>query len=147
MVTIGVNQLIINSAMYEHIYLENIQKLCKYSGKRDEQEQYKRVIESEMFSTSEEFTDNSPMSHRQYETVKNPSARKPIHQFLEALDAKPNTSVCIFCSSKSQNKAIIYRGMMLSCIPRRQGHPQINEQVKNILKFVLYNIFMLCRTQ
>ena len=52
--------------MYEHIYLENIQKLYKYSGKRDEQEQYKRVIGSKMFSTSEKFTDKIPMSHRQY---------------------------------------------------------------------------------
>ena len=36
MVTIGVDQSLSNSAMYEHICMENIKKLYKYAVKCDE---------------------------------------------------------------------------------------------------------------
>ena len=39
MVTIGFDQSLSNSAMYEHICLENIKKLYKSSGKFDDQQQ------------------------------------------------------------------------------------------------------------
>ena len=46
MVTIGVDQSLSNSAMYEHICPENIQKLYKYSGICGGQQHYKTIIES-----------------------------------------------------------------------------------------------------
>ena len=61
MVTIGIDQSLINSAMYEHICLENIKKLYTYAGKCDDQQQYKAIIEVELFSSLEIFTNNSPM--------------------------------------------------------------------------------------
>ena len=44
MVTIGVYQYLINSALCEHMCLESIKKLCKYDGKCDNQQQYKVII-------------------------------------------------------------------------------------------------------
>ena len=40
------------------------------SGKCDGQQQYKAILGSEMVSTTEGFTDNSPMSPSKFVTVK-----------------------------------------------------------------------------
>ena len=76
MVHIGVYQSLSNIAMYEHRCLENIKKLYKSGGKFDDQQQYRDITESAMVSTSEVFTDNSPMLPRKYVTVKTSSAIK-----------------------------------------------------------------------
>ena len=86
--------------MYEHTCLENIKKFYKYAVKCDDQQRYKAIIEVAMVSTPERFTDNSAISSRKSMTVKNPSARKPIIQFLDTLEFKPNTAVPRFCAGK-----------------------------------------------
>ena len=91
-VTIGVDQSLSNSAMYEHRYLENICKLYKISGKCDNQQQYKTILEASMVSTPEGFIENSPMSPSPSITVKQ-CAMKALRQFLEALDVKHKTDV------------------------------------------------------
>ena len=83
MVTIGVEQSLSNSVMYKHRCLENIKKLYRTTGKCDDQQQYKAILETAIVSTPEEFTDNSPMSPSQSVTVKKPSARKPLRQFWQ----------------------------------------------------------------
>ena len=100
MVIIGVDQSLSNSAMYEHRCLENIKKLYKNSVKCDNQQQKKEIIEAEMVSTPEGFTDISKMSPSQSVTAKIPSARKPLNQFLEALDVKHKTDVRRLGSAK-----------------------------------------------
>ena len=85
MVSIAIDQYLSNSAMYEHICLENINKLYKSAGKFDDQQQYKAIIEEEMVYTPVVFTDNSPMSPSQYMTMKNTSTRKSLRQFLDTL--------------------------------------------------------------
>ena len=45
MVTLVLDQLLSNSAMCEHICLENIKKLYKYSGECEYQQHYKAIIE------------------------------------------------------------------------------------------------------
>ena len=67
--------------MYEHRFLENINKLYKYSGKFDNQQHYKAIIETETVSNPEGFTDNSKISPSQSVIVENPSARKSLCQF------------------------------------------------------------------
>ena len=99
-VTIGVYQSSRNSAIYEHRCLENIKNLCKSSGKHDDQQQYKAILEAAMVSTTEIFTDNSPISSTQYGTLKKSSARKPLRQFLELLDVKHGTVLHMFCAAK-----------------------------------------------
>ena len=46
--------------MYEHGCPENINKLYKYAGKKDDQQQYKAIIESAMISTPDIFINNIP---------------------------------------------------------------------------------------
>ena len=52
MSTIEIYQKLSNSALYEHICLENTNKLYIFAGKCDEQQKYKAIIEEEMVSTS-----------------------------------------------------------------------------------------------
>ena len=101
-VDIVVDQSLSSSAMYEHRCLENIKKLYRSAGTFDEQQQFGSIIEAAMVSNLDGFTYDSPVSPRQSMTVKNPSARKSIHQFLDALDIKPNTDVRSFCANKSK---------------------------------------------
>ena len=93
MVTIVIYQLLISSALYEHVCLENINKLYKYAGKYDDQQQYKSIIETAMVSSIEVFIDNSPMPPRPSVTVKKPSTIKPLRKFTEAFDVKNKTAV------------------------------------------------------
>ena len=79
MFTIGVDQLLSNSALYEHINLENIKKLYTSARKCEDQQQYKTTLKAVMLSTPKVFTDKSPMSPVPSVTVKDPSARKSIH--------------------------------------------------------------------
>ena len=48
--TIGIDQSLINSALFEHMCLQNIKKLHKYTGKCDYQQQLKEIIEDAMVS-------------------------------------------------------------------------------------------------
>ena len=56
--------------MCGHICIENINKLYKYSGKCDYQQQYKAILEAEMVSTPEVLTDNSPIQPGPFVTIK-----------------------------------------------------------------------------
>ena len=62
MVTIGVEQLLSNSALDEMFFLENIRKLLKYAGRCDNKQHYEAIIEAAMVSTAEVITGNSPTS-------------------------------------------------------------------------------------
>ena len=74
--------------MYKHICLENIKKLYTYSGKCNDQLQFKAIIEASMVSTPEIFTDNSPMSPGPPMIAKKCSSIKSLHIFTEFLDVK-----------------------------------------------------------
>ena len=91
--------------MYEHRCQENINNLYKTAGRYYDQQQYKAILEATMVSTPEECNDKSTMKPNQYKS-KNPSLRKPPHQFLETLDVRHNTDVRRLGSSKAKRKAI-----------------------------------------
>ena len=93
--------------MYKHIYLLNINNLYKTAVKCDDHQQYKEIIEAAMVSTPEVFINNSPISYIQYVTVKKPSAIKPLHKFLEALDVKHKTFVHRLGDAKSKLNSIV----------------------------------------
>ena len=59
MVNIEVYQQLTNRALSKHKYLENIKKLYKSSDKCDDQNKYKDIIESGIFSTPEGLTKKS----------------------------------------------------------------------------------------
>ena len=88
MVTIGIEKSLRNSAIYEHLYLENIKKLYKHADKCDNQHHYKAIIESITVSAPEIFAVNSPKSPGPSVNVKNSSVRKPHHLFTEVFMSK-----------------------------------------------------------
>ena len=58
--TIGIDQLLSNSALFEHRCLQNIKKVYKRAGKCDGQQQLRHIIDAGVVYTSEGFTNNSP---------------------------------------------------------------------------------------
>ena len=72
-----------------------------------------------MVSTPELFTENSQISPSLSVTVKNPSARKSLRQFLDILEFKPKTYFSRFCVAKSKSKAIRSGSFFWSSIPKR----------------------------
>ena len=68
-------------------------KKYKSAGKCDDKNQYKSILEAEMVSTTDIFTDNNPMSPVPSVTVKKPSARNLICLFTEVFDFKQKTAV------------------------------------------------------
>ena len=129
MVIIGLDQSLSNSSLYEHGCLENIKKLYKSTVKYDDQQQYKAILEEEIVSTPEWFTDNIPMAPGPYVTIKNPSSSKSLRQFFEVLDTKQNTAVHRLGADKSKRKTIIPGSMLCPSIPNRQWHKNINERI------------------
>ena len=61
-------------------------------------------------------------------------ARKPFHQFLEALDVKYKTSVGRLGAAKAKNKATRTGNKLWSKIAKRRGHTKINQKVKEVMK-------------
>ena len=57
--TIGIDQSLSNSALFEHRRLKKIRKIYQYDDKCDDQQQFKDIIEAAMVYTPEGFTDNS----------------------------------------------------------------------------------------
>ena len=106
MVTIGIYKSLSNCEMYEHICLENINKLYTSANKYDSQLQFKAILEVSMVSNTEIFTDNSPMSLGPPMVVKNCSERKSPRLFTEAVDVKEKTAVRRVVFDKSKCNAI-----------------------------------------
>ena len=56
----------------------------KKAGKCDGQQKFKDILEADMVSTPEVFTDNSPISPMKPTPVKKPSAQKSLCMFTNA---------------------------------------------------------------
>ena len=118
MVIIGAEQSLSNSALYKHRCLENT-KIKQLAVKCDDKYQYKEILEDTMVSTTEVFTDNSPIPSGTYVPEKKTNARKPLCPFSETLDVKPKTAVRRLCAAKSKGKGIISGSMLWYSIPKR----------------------------
>ena len=139
MVAIGVYQLLSNSAMYELSCLENVKKLYKYSGKCDDQQQYKAIIKAAKIYTTKNLTENLPIDVDTLETLKNPGARKSLSQFLELLDVKK--AVRILGAPKTERKAIRKGSDLWSSIRNQRGNTKINSCLKQALySWVLHHL-------
>ena len=55
--TIGVHPSLIKNTLYEHKCLEHIKRWYKQAGECDDQQQFKDIIEADMVSTPEGFTE------------------------------------------------------------------------------------------
>ena len=105
------------------------------------------MIETSMVSTSEIFTDNSPMSPGPSVTVINTIARKPLFLFTEFLDVKKENSVRWVGASKSRRRSIIGGSMLWSSIPKMRGNKKSMNGLINIFIIGVYNILRLCSIQ
>ena len=85
---IGINQSLRNNDIYEHKFLENIKKLYKQDGKCDNQQQLKDILEADMVSTPEGFTNNIPISPMISTPIKKPSAQKSLCLFTKTYEVK-----------------------------------------------------------
>ena len=86
--TIGIDQSLSNNSLHEHKFLENIKNVYKQARECYDQKQFKDIPESAMVSTTEGFTDDSPISPMTSTSVKKPRARKPLCLFTNILDVK-----------------------------------------------------------
>ena len=66
----------------------------------------KDILEADIISTPEGFTDNSPNLHMTSKPVKKPSAIKSLCLFTNILDVKPKTAKIRFVAAKSRRKAM-----------------------------------------
>ena len=94
METIGLDQQLRKSALFEHRCLQNIKKLYKHAGKCDDQKKFKDILEAAMVSTPGGFTNNRPRSPMTLPTLKKKSARKSLCLFTNILNAKKKTAIC-----------------------------------------------------
>ena len=86
--------------------MNNIKKIYQHSGKCDDQQKLKDIIDAAILSIPEGVTDNSPNVHMASSPVKKPSARKSLCLFTNILDVKPITAKCRFVAAKSRRKAM-----------------------------------------
>ena len=86
--------------------MNNIKKIYQHTGKCDDQQNLKDIIDPAILSTPEGLTDNSPNAHITSSPVKKTSARKSLCLFTNILDVKPTTAKCRFVAAKSRHKAM-----------------------------------------
>ena len=91
MKTIGIDQTLSNDALFEQKCLQNINKLYKHSGKCDDQQQFKDILEAGMVSNPEGFIYNSTRSPMTTTPVNKPSANKSLCLFTNILHVKNKT--------------------------------------------------------
>ena len=86
--------------------MSNIKKIYKDTGKCDDQQNLKDILESALLSTPEVFTDNSPNVHMTSSLVKKPSDRKSLCLFTNTLHVKPKTEKRRIVAAKSKRKSM-----------------------------------------
>ena len=94
--TIGIDQFLSKKSIYEHNCLENIKTLCTQASKCDNYQKFKDNIEAAMVSTTEWFTNNSPISPMTITPVKKLRAWKPLCLFTKTFDVKRNCYLSIW---------------------------------------------------
>ena len=104
MKNIGIDKSLSKSALFEHRYLKNMKILYQHTGKCDDQEQFKDIIEATMVYTTEGFIDNSPRYPTTTTPVNKPSARKLLCLFNDILYVKKLLSIKLELLNQSARK-------------------------------------------
>ena len=133
MKTIGMDQSSFTRSSYEHRCMNNIKKIYQHTGKCDDQQNLKDILESAIISNPEGFTDNSLNVHMTSSPFKKPSARKSLYLFTKILDVKPTTPKCRFVAAKYRRKAMKVCNRLWTKKPKWKGHSKINDQIKRNL--------------
>ena len=133
MKTIGIDQSLRNSALFEPRCLQNINKLHKHAGKCDDQKKFKDIIETTIASSPGVLTDNGPIYPKTSIPVKKPSTIKSIYIFTNILYVKKKTSIRRVAASKSKRKALKSRTIPWPLKPKQKVSSKINYQIKKSL--------------
>ena len=80
--TIGIDQSSFTRSSFEHRFMDNIKQIYQHAGKCDDKKNLKDILESDILSTPEGFTDNSPNVHMTSSPVKKSSASVFIHKHI-----------------------------------------------------------------
>ena len=80
-------------------------KTHQNAGKCDDQPNLKDILDADMVSTPEGFTDNSPNVPITSTPVKKPIDGKSLCLFTNILDVKPKTAKCCVGAAKSRHRA------------------------------------------
>ena len=110
--------------------MNNIKKIYQHAGKCDDQKNLKDIIEADILSTPEGFTDNIPNVFMQSTSVKKPSANKSLCLFTNILDVKPKTEKRRIVAAKSKRKSMKVGNSLWTNKIKRKGHSKINDQIK-----------------
>ena len=111
--TIVIDQALSNSALFEQIWLQNINKLYQHAGKCYYQQQFKDILEASKVSTPEVFIDNSPRSPTTPTPVKKSSARKSLRLLTNILN---KTKKLLSVESKMLNQSASQLKQELLCV-------------------------------
>ena len=90
--TIGIYQSLCKRSSFEHKCLNNIKKIYQHEGKRDNQKNFKGILDAAMVSNPEGVTDDNPNVPMTSTPFKKPSARKSLCLFTNIFDVKNNTT-------------------------------------------------------
>ena len=116
--------------VFEHRCINNIKKIYQHAGNCDNQQNIKDILEADLLSTPEGFTDNSPNVHIPSTPVKKTSARKSLCLFMNILDVKPKTSKRRFVVAESIRKAMKVGNSLWTKKKKLKGHSKINDKIK-----------------
>ena len=102
-------------------FLKTSIKYTKKSGKYDNQQQFKDILEADMVSSPEGFTNNSPIYPRTPSSFKKPSAKTSLCMFTNVLVVK-KTAYCRVGAAKSKHKAIKFGNTPWALEKKRKGN-------------------------
>ena len=102
---IGIELLSFTRSYFEHIYMNNINKIYQHAGKCDDQQNLKDMIDAAILSNPEGVTDDIPNVPMTSTPFKKPSARKSLYLFTNILDVKPKPTKRRFVATKSKRKS------------------------------------------
>ena len=106
MKTIGIDQLLCTRSSFEHTFMNNIKKIYQHTGKCDDQQNLKNILDTAMVSTPDGVTDNIPNVLMTSTPVKTPSARKPLCLFTNILDVRPKIAKHHIVAEKYKHRAM-----------------------------------------
>ena len=86
MKTIGIDQSLCNRSSFKHRRLNNIKKIYQHSGKCEDQQNLKDILDADMVLTPEEVTDDSSNVPMTSTPFKRPSARKSLCLFTNIIN-------------------------------------------------------------
>ena len=128
--TIGIYQSSFTRSSFGHRFMNNTKKIYQHTGRCDDQQNLKGIIDADIISTPEVFTDGIPNLPMTSTPVKKPSAGRSLCIFTNILDVKPKTAKRRYVAAKSKLRSMKVGNSLRIKKTKRKGYSKINEQIK-----------------